>query len=148
MVALSLTDSQISVRFSKILVKILHGYTDLQWFWTRFKDFITLTQIFENLTKILESADESVTNRSGVKFHMDIVIWGIFWAFPEKLPETISFCKNWYLNGLKTARFRNQIRISLTSINSWQKNTLDLYFIGFFIVASWSLSKSTIHFFY
>ena len=125
----------------------MHGYTDLQWFWRRFKDFITLTQILENLTKIFESADESVTNRSGVKFYMDIVIWGIFWAFPEKLPETISFCKNWYLNGLKTARFRNRIRISLTPIDSWQKNTLDLYFIGFFIVASWSLSKSTIHFF-
>ena len=47
-------------------------------FWTRFKDFITLTKVFENLTKIFESADESVTNRSGVKFYIDIVIWGIF----------------------------------------------------------------------
>ena len=64
------------------------------------KDFINLTkifenlaEIFENLTKMFELARESVTNRSGVKIYMDIVIWDIFWVFPQKLPDSISFRK-------------------------------------------------------
>ena len=78
----------------------LHKYCDLQQFWATLKDFINLTkifenlaEIFENLTRMFELARESVTNRSGVKNYMDIVIWGIFWVFPQKLPDSISFRK-------------------------------------------------------
>ena len=74
---------------------------------------------FENLTKIFESADESVTNRSGVKFYTDILIWGIFWVFPKKLPETISFCKICCVDGKK------QLDFEIRSKFRWHQSILD-----------------------
>ena len=47
-----------------------------------------LTKIFENLSKILDLDTESITNRSGIEFYMDIVLEIDFEIF-VKIPRIV-----------------------------------------------------------